>query len=118
MREEPLPPQRKVHDNQLDRRSFLKFAAGAAAAPGAAFATGPGVSLVGDPDDPIVASAPVQWAAGELQASLSALGVSVQRHATADQAPATGSRIILAGARAPAAQAILQRAGTPVPQTA
>jgi hypothetical protein len=118
--EGPLPPQQKVSANQLDRRSFLALAAGAgvAAAPGAGFAAGPGVSLIADPADPIVASAPVQWAAGELHASLTALGVSVQRHATADQAPATGLRVVLAGAQAPAAQVVLQRAGTTVPRTA
>ncbi len=115
-----MPPQQKVRKNQFDRRTFLTLAAGAgaAAAPGAGFAAGPGVSLIADPADPIVASAPVQWAAGELYASLTALGVSVQRHATADQAPATGPRVVLAGARAQAAQVILQRAGTTVPQTA
>jgi hypothetical protein len=115
-----VEPERNLPGNGLGRRSFLTLAAGAGAAtmPGAVIAAGQVVIVIADPADPIVASTPVQWASADLQASLVALGVSVQHLATADQASASGPRIVLAGARAPAAQAMLQRAGTTVPQTA
>jgi hypothetical protein len=115
--EETLASEQWTSKSGLDRRTFLTLAAGAAAMPGPSFAAGQAVALIADPADPIAASAPVQWAAAELQTSLTALGMSVQRHATMDQAPATGPGIMLAGARAPTAQGILQAAGTTVPRT-
>jgi hypothetical protein len=114
-----LAPELGNRNDGLDRRSFLTLAAGISAAgmPRAGFAAGEGLALIADPADPIVASGPVQWAASELQASLAALRVSVQRYATVEQAPATGWRIVLAGAQAPGAESILRRTGTVVPQT-
>ncbi|MEA2771002.1 MAG: hypothetical protein QOD93_3964, partial [Acetobacteraceae bacterium] len=87
-----MAPELGSRNDGLDRRSFLTLAAGISAAgmPRAGFAAGEGLALIADPADPIVASGPVQWAASELQASLAALRVSVQRYATVEQAPATG----------------------------
>jgi len=112
-------PEQDNAGNWLGRRSFLTLAAGAGAAvlPGAGFAAGHAVAVIADPTDPLVASIPVQWALADLLVALAARGVTVQRHETLDQAPVTGPRLVLAGARAPAAQAILQRAGVAVPQT-
>lgn len=114
-----MAPELGNHNDGLARRSFLTLAAGLSAAgmPRAGFAAGEGLALIADPADPIVSSGPVQWATSELQASLAALGVSVQRYATLEQAPAAGCRIVLAGAQALGAESILRHAGTVVPQT-
>src|SRR6476469_2025763 len=62
----------------IQRRSFLKLA-------GAMTALSPGMSALGhgrridillDPDDPVVASTPVQWAAGQLREVLVAKGTA------------------------------------------
>ncbi len=77
----------------------------------------PGVVLIADPSDPLVASDPVRWAIDDLQASLAALGAPVRRVATLNEAPAGGVRVLLAGARTTAAQVILHPAHVTVPQT-
>jgi hypothetical protein len=114
-----MTPEQDAIGNGLGRRSFLTLAAsaGAAAIPGTGFAAGQTVAVIADPTDPIVASVPVQWALADLLAALTARGATVQRLDTMGQATATGPRIVLAGAGAPPAQAILQRANVTVPQT-
>jgi hypothetical protein len=115
-----LASENEARKGGLGRRTFLTLAAGAGVAgtPRAGFAAGGELALIADPADPVVASGPVQWAAGELAMSLRAFGVSVERYATVEQAPPTGLRIVLAGAQAQAAQAILQRSAVTIPPTA
>ncbi|HXJ42705.1 MAG TPA: hypothetical protein VNH18_25715 [Bryobacteraceae bacterium] len=64
--------------NNWNRREFIA-GAGTAAALGVTWAAGTGVSLALDPKDSLAAAAEVQWAAKELEQSLTARGVAVFR---------------------------------------
>jgi hypothetical protein len=104
----------------LTRREFLQRAGAAAGGMAVARYAGgaepPPVSPAGRevrillyPEDPIVESAPVQWAAGWLRATLESRGLQVrQERATATAASqGAGTTIGVAGAKAPAARSLL-----------
>lgn len=89
-----------VHRSDLNRREFLLAgAASPAAVPGAARS----VSISADPADPVAGSAPVRWAARELERALEESRVVVS---TGPAGPADFS-VILAGPSAPGARGLL-----------
>jgi hypothetical protein len=106
----------------ISRRRFLKTA-GVAAALGVSYAgiaadKSESVSLVVDPGDSIAGSPPAQWAAKELEASLTLRGFAVHRCERLAQAVAGGLCITVAGAGSPLARQLLKKAGTNIPAVA
>ena len=96
---------------RIPRRQFLKTAGSAAAIGITAAGAAPGVSLVIDPADNIASTAPVQWAARELEQSLSGQIHRCER--VADARP--GDLCILAaGSNSPTAKEVLKRAGVSI----
>ncbi len=89
----------------LNRREFLRAAAGvtagvAAGLPAriaAADDNSRGVAIIVDPADPVAASTPVDWAAGDLVNALTQRGVSARIYGYSADAPAGYLRIIAAG---------------------
>src|SRR5947199_9991047 len=80
--------------NLVNRRDFLKTTGAGA---GMARVDWRGVSIVADPHDHIASSGPAIWAAGELQRSLEAKGVSVQRRDSIAEAASNDFQIVLSG---------------------
>jgi hypothetical protein len=102
-------------NRNLNRRQFLRAAAGAAAGvtAGVSFATDQtrGVAIIVDPADAVASSAPAQWAAGELERALTENGVSARIYAHAALAPTAHLRIVAAGTASPDAAKALNAAG-------
>ena len=102
----------------INRREFLRVAAGAAAGlqAGVAFAADqPGnVAIIVDPKDTIASSAAAKWAAGELERALTARGVSARIYANAAEATAANLRIFTAGMTSSGAAAALKAVGAHV----
>jgi hypothetical protein len=94
----------------LNRRRFLRVAAGAAATAAASGKTRD-VAIVADPADAVAPSEAARWAAGELQKALAERGVSARVYGNAAEAPADGLRIMAAGMASPGAAAALKAAG-------
>jgi hypothetical protein len=106
-----------MKNDSLNRRCFLQTAATAAVFGISAEGAAPGVSIVIDPNDAVANSVGAKWAAVELERSLSAAGVPVQRcERTATATP--GNQCILAASpNSREAIDILKLAGVAVPNT-
>ncbi len=105
-------------NNSLNRRRFLQAASTAAALGITVEGATQGVSIVVDPSDPVAGSGAAKWAANELERSLAAAGVSVQRcERTADAKPGNQC-IVSAGPSSPEARDILKLAGVAPPNSA
>jgi hypothetical protein len=97
----------------LDRRGFLRTGL----AGGAFFslfrphlaARGSSVALIADQSDPVAASAPSQWALGELQGTLTDFGIAVRRIDSLRQADAADLCVVAAGADAPLVATAMQQ---------
>jgi hypothetical protein len=102
----------------VSRRIFLKMAGLTTLGTGfegiEAFET-KGISLVADPADAVANAASVQWAARELEQSLTARRIPVQRCAQLKQATAGNLCIVLAGASSSLARPLLKTGGVAVP---
>jgi len=85
----------------VKRREFLK-AAGAASVVGmtqrAEAAPGRGIAIVIDGRDPVAGAAPVRWAADELRAAIAGRGGLCRVVDAAEQARASGFRVVVASA--------------------
>ncbi|HWB87218.1 MAG TPA: hypothetical protein VG675_23945 [Bryobacteraceae bacterium] len=99
----------KRANSGLNRRQFIQ-GAGSLAALGVANAAGRGVSIVLDPHDPVAGAAPAQWAAKELERSLTARGLSVQMCDNLSQAKAGDFCVLAAGLASRTATPILRQA--------
>jgi hypothetical protein len=99
----------------LNRRQFIRSAAGAAAVAAtsvhASAANAPAVSIVIDPADAVASAPPARWAAEELQRSLAQHGVTAHIESSASQIPTSRLRIVAAGMATPQATAALHAAG-------
>src|SRR6266567_150712 len=83
--------------SRIGRRDFLRSAGAIGAlGVGSGFA-GRAVSIVNDPSDPVAGAGPAQWALGELEASLSAHGITVRRYPRIDNAALAADLWIVAG---------------------
>src|SRR5260370_30245863 len=83
--------------SRIGRRDFLR-SAGAIGALGAGGGfVDRAVSIVNDPSDAVAGAGPVQWALGELEASLSAQGIAVRRYPRIDNAALAADLCIVAG---------------------
>ena len=100
-----------------NRRQFLRVTGISSLAAVAAHAAVKGVSILTNPADPIALSGPVQWAAKELEQSLSSVGVTVQRCANISEVAAGNHCILLAGSSTDAARRILKAAGIAVSES-
>ncbi|HEY4065100.1 MAG TPA: hypothetical protein VGM30_24515 [Puia sp.] len=69
-----------------------------------------GVSMIPDPADPFTALAPVRWAAGELEAALTAKGMTVRKFQRLGDAPAGDTCIVYGGMQTGMAAALLRKA--------
>ena len=99
----------------VDRREFLKQTAAAAALTQALLGADPtAVTLVLDPADAVAGSAPVRWAAAELERALAAQGVRV-RHRTRIAEAGAERCILITGAAMPLARQLLGQAGVVAP---
>ncbi len=105
------------HQSSLNRRKFLQTAGSVAAAGVTGLAATQGVSIVVDPKDVVAGVAPVEWAVGELERTLIAFGVEVQRAGRAADAKPGNLCIIAAGASSPEVRDLLQLPGVTVPNT-
>ena len=97
--------------DKFNRRYFIRTAGSAAAF---AAAAGRGVSIVVDPTDPVAAAQPAQWAAGELQESLEARGLSVRRCERLAQTVAGDTCVVASGLQSSFAAGVLRGAGATV----
>ena len=100
-----------------NRRQFIAGAGslvGSAASLGIGRAAGKGVSIALDPRDPVAAAGPAQWAAGELEQSLTARGVTVSMCDSVPAAKPGDFCVLAAGAATPAAAGVLKQARTTV----
>ncbi len=103
-------------NGRVNRREFFSRAAlGAGVAAQRLGGQTAGVCIVRDPGDPIAAAGPSQWAAGELQAALSAQGISARVAQRMEQAAPGNLCVLATGAAAPPAREILKGAGVSVP---
>ncbi len=108
--------------NRLTRRRFLELSAlsaGAVAVQSSALTAGAdrGISLVSDPNDPISASQPGEWARQELNAAISRSGTSVRQYSSLVQAAKSDRIIVIAGAQSAIALAALKNRGIAPPNT-
>lgn len=103
----------------FNRRRFLKTAGSAAAlglpASHLVAAETRRVSIIIDPADAVAAAKPARWAAGELEQSLKARGLTVHRGERIAQAPSGALVILAAGADSRLAAPILTSAGANAP---
>ncbi len=101
-------------NRNLNRRQFLRTAAGAAAVTAArgtkADGKGRSIAIVFDPDDPVAFSPAARWAAEELKNALAASGVPTGVFSDGAQTPAIGLRIRAAGVTSPKAVSALRAA--------
>lgn len=102
----------------VNRRRFLQTAGSATLFGATGQGANAGVSIIADPADAVASSAPAKWAAGELERSLSAAGVTVQRCRQIAEAKSGNQRIVAAGASSSVAQGLLKSAGVGVPEKA
>src|ERR1017187_2001794 len=96
-----------------NRRQFIAGAGslvGSAASLGIGRAAGKGVSIALDPRDPVAAAGPAQWAAGELEQSLTARRVTVSMCDSVSAAKPEDFCVLAAGAATPAAAGVLKQA--------
>ncbi|HTE13241.1 MAG TPA: hypothetical protein VK645_19815, partial [Chitinophagaceae bacterium] len=101
MDEKTINHEQQPADNNTSRREFLKLTSIVSLGiPFVSFSNFAGsfVSIVSDPADAISSSAPVQWAAQELERALVSKGIAVSRHTTPDEARAGGLIIVVAAA--------------------
>ncbi len=100
--------------HNLNRRQFLRTAAGATVAAAAGVPTlasdKQGVAIIVDPSDALASSAPARWAATELVKALTARGVSAAIYENAAKAPATHLRVFASGMTSPSAIVALKSA--------
>jgi hypothetical protein len=106
-----------MNNNSLNRRRFLQAASAAAALGMTVEGATQGVSIVVDPTDSVAGSVAAKWAATELERSLAAAGVSVQRCERTGDAKLGNQCIVAAGPNSPEARDILKLAGVAVPNT-
>ena len=101
--------------DSIDRRQFLRVAAGAAAGLQArvmfAADQSRNVAIILDPSDSIASSEAVKWAAGELEHALTEKGVSTRIYASDEEADASHLQIAAAGMASSDAAAALKAAG-------
>lgn len=102
------------HQNSLNRRQFFQTAGTAAAFGVTAIGAVQGVSIVVDPSDAIAGSGPAKWAATELEQSLTAAGVAVQRCAKVADAKPGNQCVVVAGSTSQVAKAILRQGSVTV----
>ena len=99
----------------LNRRQFLRTAAGAAAVAAVGVTGAEGntraVAIVVDPADTVASSAAGRWAAEELERALAERGVSARIYENGAQAPASHLKIVAAGMTSPDAAAALNATG-------
>ena len=91
----------------LTRRGFLQLSAGSVGALG--IKSSKDVSLVTDPGDAVATSAPVIWAAQELEQALSNHGITLRRCQSVGEAPLADFCILAAAANTPRAATALQK---------
>lgn len=102
---------------RYNRRQFIGGAGsvvGSVAALRIGRAAGKGVSIASDPGDPVAAAGPAQWAAKELERSLTARGVTVSMCDSVSKAKPGDFCVLAAGAGSPAAANVLKQARTAV----
>jgi hypothetical protein len=101
-------------NGRLNRRQFLRTAAGAAALAAAGVPASAdkarAVAIVVDPADVVASSVAPQWAAQELARALTERGVPARIYENAAQVPASHLRILAAGMTSPDAAAALKAA--------
>ena len=99
----------------INRRQFLRAAAGAAAGlqAGVTFASNQSrsVAIIVDPSDAVASTESVKWAVGELEHVLAEHGVSARIYTNTAESPAANVRIIAAGMNSSDAAAALKAAG-------
>lgn len=102
-------------NSNLNRRQFLRVAAGATAGVAAGVAVAAdktrGVAIIVDPADGVASSPAARWAAGELERALTEGGIATRTYGNAAQAPAGHLRIVAAAMGSPGAIAALKAAG-------
>ncbi len=107
-----------INMRKVNRRRFLEEVGIATGfgmfGAGSAGAGAQGVAIMLDPDDGVVAAAPVQWAAKELETSFQDHGIAVRRCESLSQAPAGGLCIVAAGAGLPLSRQLLRNSGAAV----
>lgn len=99
--------------SNYNRRQFLKTAAVTGASTGILPGAGGRVSIVVDPADPVARAARVQWAAKELEQSLTAHGIEVRRLNRITQADGDLCILAAGSASAPALE-VLKASGASV----
>jgi len=101
----------------FNRRQFLQTASATAALTVTGSGAVTGVSIVIDPSDAVAGSGPAQWAAKELEQSLTAAGVAVQRCGRVSDMKAGNQCVVASGSRSAIAQEILKSAGAKVAES-
>jgi hypothetical protein len=101
----------------FNRRQFLQTAGSAAALTATGSAAAQGVSIVVDPSDTVAGSGPAQWAAKQLEQSLTAAGVSVHRCSQVSETKTGNQCIVAAGSTSPIALEILKAANVIVAES-
>src|SRR5262249_26709717 len=94
----------------MNRRTFLHRAGTAAAVgllTGAGHAAGGKVALVADPDDPVAAAAPAQWALDQPRGALAARGVAARVGRQIGDATPEEVCVVAAGAAARPSREVL-----------
>jgi len=107
--------------NNTTRRQFIKLAG--VAGVGLPFISlddfaGNSIAIVKEPTDPISASSPARWAAGELGQSLISRGIIVNNYDTIADAKTEDLVIVIAAAGLPMAAQLLKASGVHVPPVA
>lgn len=107
---------------RYDRRQFLwrtAVATGLGLGSGrCGFGPGRPVALVVDPSDPVASSPPARWALGELREALATRGMAAELHRAVEDLPPAAVCVVVAGAAAAVAGAVLDRARLEVPDGA
>src|SRR5260221_205596 len=109
MRRYAMAAMRASHKNSPNRRQFLQTAGAVAAAGVTGTAATPGVSIIVNPTDAVAIADSAQWSLNELERSLEAAGVSVQRCERIADARLANLCIVAAGPSSPEARDILKR---------
>jgi hypothetical protein len=118
MTKHAVDPTIKGNEMGVNRRYFLKIAGISAlglSCVGLAAFSAEGVSIILDPSDPIAGTPPAQWAAKELEESLSSKGIVVHRYERLAQSADGDLCIVVTGSDSSLARQLLQKVSTKVP---
>ena len=118
MTKNPMDQNTKGDGNEVNRRNFLKIAGISALGVSCARiadSNAEGISIILDPGDMIAGSAPAQWAAKELEKSLTSRGITVYRYERFAQAAAGNLCIAVTGSNSSLARQLLKKVRTNIP---